>query len=73
MTDANQGAAYVFVKPAGGRAGPQTESARLIAGAGGDEFGYSVAIRGYTIVVGAPFADIDSKTDQGAAFVFGCN
>ena len=35
----------------------------------GDKFGYSVAIEGDTIIVGAPRHD-DSETDSGAAYVF---
>jgi FG-GAP repeat protein len=49
-----QGAAYVFVKPAGDWAN-MTESAKLTAsdGQAGDGFGGSVSISGNTIVVGA--------------------
>jgi hypothetical protein len=35
-----------------------------------NELGYSVAISGDTIVVGAPYATVDSKYAQGAAYVF---
>jgi hypothetical protein len=61
------GAAYVFVKPAGGW-GNATETAKLAAsdGAAGDGFGSAVAISGDTIVVGAP----DKNNNQGAAYVF---
>jgi|HubBroStandDraft_6_1064221.scaffolds.fasta_scaffold153629_2 acetyltransferase-like isoleucine patch superfamily enzyme len=35
-----------------------------------DEFGYSVAISGKTIIVGAPYATVGSTYAQGAAYVF---
>jgi hypothetical protein len=65
----NQGAAYVFVKPAGGG---WTQRAKLIAadGAQNDWLGVSAAISGDTVVVGAPFANVDGHNDQGAAYVF---
>ena len=67
----DQGSAYVFVKPGGGWAN-MTEIAKLTAsdGAESDYFGRSVAIDGDTIVVGAPFNDIGSHFDRGAAYVF---
>ena len=69
---AGQGAAYVFVKPAGVWATTSIYKAKLTASDGdaGDYFGYSVAISGDTVVVGAPFADIGGHADQGAAYVF---
>ncbi|WP_342768054.1 hypothetical protein [Thalassotalea euphylliae] len=39
-------------------------------GKAGDSFGYSAAIDGTTILVGAFKADIDNTTDAGAAYVF---
>ena len=53
-----QGAAYVFVKAAGGWAS-ETEAAELTAsdGAAGDQLGFSVAVSGDTVVAGAPYAD----------------
>jgi len=67
-TNANQGSAYVFV-----RSGTTwTEQQRLTAadGAATDEFGYSVAIAGDTIIVGAHFDDTGTNTDQGSAYIF---
>jgi hypothetical protein len=68
----NQGAAYVFVKPSGDWSGTLNQTAKLTAsdGAPDDEFGWSVAVSGDTVVVGAPFADIGSNFGQGAAYVF---
>ena len=63
------GAAYVFVRDGGG----WVEQAKLIADdaitLGGGFFGYSVAISGDTIVLGA-MRDDDSGHDAGAAYVF---
>jgi len=71
--NSSQGAAYVFVKPSGGWT-TMTETAKLTAsdGVADDEFGYSVAISGddTTIVVGARYDNIDSRADQGSAYVF---
>jgi len=63
-----QGAVYVFDKPAGGWTN-MTQSAKLVSGCGtsADLFGFSVGISGGTIVGGAPF--INSGT--GAAYIFG--
>jgi len=48
------------------------EIAKITAsdGAPEDGFGYSVAVSGDTLVVGAQLADIDGKSAQGAAYVF---
>jgi Flp pilus assembly protein TadD len=66
-----QGAAYVFVKPAGGWNGEIHESARLTAAAGKpqDAFGGSVAISGDTAVVGA-WKPVDSTHSEGSVHVF---
>jgi hypothetical protein len=68
------GAAYVFQKPAGGWA-DMTQTAKLTAsdGAADDQFGWSVAISGDTVVVGADLYDVSGNNgnfDQGAAYVF---
>jgi hypothetical protein len=62
-----QGAAYVFTRPAAG--GSFTQQAKLLAndGAASDFFGYSLAISGDSIIVGAPAAPI---TGVGKAYVF---
>ncbi|MDD5559066.1 choice-of-anchor tandem repeat GloVer-containing protein [Candidatus Methylomirabilis sp.] len=71
-SNSNQGAAYVFVKPGSGWATTSTFTAKLTAsdGAAGDEFGWSVAISGDTVVVGADTDTIGSNTYQGSAYVF---
>jgi|HubBroStandDraft_6_1064221.scaffolds.fasta_scaffold76031_3 hypothetical protein len=65
------GAAYVFVRPAGGWAGQQTETAKLIASDGikGDALGAAVSIRGDSIVAGAPGSSPFTPS-EGAAYVF---
>jgi hypothetical protein len=66
-----QGAAYVYVKPANGWAN-MTETAKLTAsdGATSDQLGTSVAISGGTVIAGAPLAKIGDHQFQGAAYVF---
>jgi hypothetical protein len=63
-----RGSAYVFV-PSGRF---WSEQLKLTAwdGASDDQFGSSVAISGDTVVIGAHRADINSKHDQGSAYVF---
>jgi hypothetical protein len=62
-----QGAAYVFA-----RGGAWTQQQELTAADGAffDLLGYSVAISGDTIVVGAIGKDVGANHDQGAAYVF---
>ena len=62
------GAAYIFVRSAG----VWTQEAELTAGDGatGDRFGWSVAVSGDTVVVGAPQHTVGSNAQQGAAYVF---
>lgn len=64
----SRGAAYVFERDGMGRLG---EVAKLTADDAGtyDYFGYSVAVSGDTILVGA-YGDNDPSTDSGSAYVF---
>ena len=70
--NATQGAAYVFVEPAGGWATASTYTAELYndLGSAGDGFGWSVGIGGNTIVVSAIYATVNGHATQGAAYVF---
>src|SRR5262245_45202642 len=74
--NSNEGAAFVFVKPAGGWSGNQTEAARLQASVPNPfnnqvRFGHAVDLSGDTIVVGADSYDlVSSSSDEGVAFVF---
>jgi hypothetical protein len=63
-----QGATYVFTR-AGGIWTQQTE---LTAsdGAAGDYFGSSVALKGSTALVGAPYVQVGTNAVQGAAYMF---
>ena len=67
-TNAQQGAAYVFVRSGSG----WTQQARLTAndGAVGDVFGSSVAISGDYALVGAYNDDNGANANQGSAYVF---
>ena len=70
---ADPGSVYVFVKPTGGWA-TSTETAKLTAsdGAALDYFGYSVAVDGDTVLVGA-YQDDDEENDSedsGSAYIF---
>ncbi len=49
-----------------------TETAVIVPAdaAAGDDFGWSVAVEGATLVVGAPNADIGGNSSQGAVYVF---
>ena len=69
--NSNQGSAYIFVR----NGTTWTEQQRLLASDGGqgDEFGHSVAISGYTAIIGAHRADIGGVSDQGAAYIFAGN
>ena len=64
----NSGAAYVFIKPATGGWATDTETAKLIASerAANDQFGFSVAVGGNTVVVGADQDD----SSRGSVYVF---
>jgi len=63
-----QGSAYVFVRSGA----VWTEQQKLTAadGAFADHFGFSVALSGETVVVGAPDDDNGLNADQGSAYVF---
>ncbi len=66
--EAGRGSVYVFVKPEGGWRGTLTETARLVPSGGADnsQFGYSVAVNGSTIIIGAIF----DNSSKGAAYIF---
>jgi hypothetical protein len=67
-----QGAAYVFVEPAGGWSS-ETETQRLVAGDGkaGDGLGQTIAISNGTVLVSAPGADAPGHPDAGSVYAFG--
>ena len=67
----DSGSAYVFTEPTSGGWTTATETAKLTAsdGAADDWFGFSVAMDGDTLVVGAP-EDDDKGTNSGSAYVY---
>lgn len=63
-----QGSAYIFVR----NGTTWAEEAKLVAsdGAASDQFGSSVVVSGDTAIMGAPYVDIGSDKNQGAAYLF---
>ena len=66
--DDDRGAVYVFTRS--GAVGPQQQKLTAADAAAKDEFGYSVAIAGGTILVGARNCTIGSELAQGAVYAF---
>ena len=66
--NADQGSAYTFARTGANR----TETAKLTAtdGAANDEFGFSVAVEGDTIVAGAHLDGVGASSQQGSASIF---
>ena len=65
---ADQGSAYVFTRS--GTAWTHQTTLTASDGAAGDVFGYSVAISGDTIVVGAVTDTVGTTSKQGSVYVF---
>jgi hypothetical protein len=67
-----QGAVYVFQRPPDGWTGNLTQVAKLVASDGrpDDRLGVSVAMSGRMIVAGALNADVASRPEAGAVYVF---
>jgi len=63
------GAAYVFVKPVNGWAN-MTQVATLTPSDNAYHFGAAVAVSGDTIVIGAPWTEVNGIQQQGAVYVF---
>ena len=66
--NANQGSAYVFIR--NGTNWTQQQQLTALDGAANDQFGYSVAVSGETIIVGASLDDVGANADQGSAYIF---
>ncbi|PIE46312.1 MAG: hypothetical protein CSA45_00180 [Gammaproteobacteria bacterium] len=64
----NQGAAYLFAYD--GTSWAEQKKLTAITGKEQDRFGYSVALNGDRLLVGAPYADTHGNFNQGAAYVF---
>ncbi len=71
FSNMGQGSAYVFNRS--GTVWSQQQKLVASDGAAGDYFGYSVALSGDTLLVGAYSAEFGASTDQGAVYVFTCN
>jgi hypothetical protein len=69
---AQQGAAYVFVKPAGGWSGTREQTAELTAsnGATADRLGFRVDVSGTRVVATGPVHKVGVGAAQGAAYLF---
>jgi uncharacterized protein (TIGR03437 family) len=67
-TNAAQGAAYVFTRSGTG----WTQQQKLTAsdGAASDQFGYSVALAGDTLALGAPTNKLGALASQGSVYIF---
>jgi uncharacterized Fe-S cluster protein YjdI len=64
----NQGSAYVFNRQ--GASWVEVQKLTASDGAANDNFGWSVAVSGSTVVVGAPAATIGGNFAQGSVYVF---
>jgi FG-GAP repeat/Bacterial Ig-like domain (group 3) len=70
-TGIGEGGAYVFVEPASGWTNA-TQTAELTASdtRSYDFLGFSVAVSGATVVAGAPYHQVGTQSDAGAAYVY---
>ncbi|MGH9840105.1 MAG: FG-GAP repeat protein, partial [Blastocatellia bacterium] len=66
--NANQGSAYVFTR--GGVVWTLQQKLTANDGATGDNFGFSAALSGDTVVVGAPLDDTGRNVNHGSAYIF---
>jgi uncharacterized repeat protein (TIGR01451 family) len=66
-----QGSAYIFERHLGGlNAWSQIQKLTASDGTEGDNFGYSVALSGSALLIGAYRVDISTHIDQGATYAF---
>jgi len=72
-SNADQGAVYVYGKPASGWKSTSKFNAKLTAsdGTGSAWLGNSVAIVSNTVLSGAPGQTINGNSQQGSAYIFG--
>lgn len=70
-SNTDQGSIYVYhLDPGGSGLWVQLHKFTASDGAGGDNFGNSVALSWGTALVGAPLDDVNKNADQGSAYVF---
>ncbi len=67
----DQGSVYIFFY--NGTTWNQVQKIDHFTGGPGDQFGYSVCMRGNTVIIGAPYDDIGGNNSQGSADVYGYN
>ncbi|HWB66023.1 MAG TPA: FG-GAP repeat protein [Mycobacteriales bacterium] len=70
--NASAGSVYVFSRPVGGWRNIHHPTGRLVPsdGTSSDQFGYSIAASGSTVVVGSPGHVVGFHSSQGAVYVF---
>ena len=68
-TESNSGAAYVFKRDNGLDTWSHVQKLKAITPGNGDRFGYSVAIDGDFMVIGAPY-ESTTESNSGASYVF---
>ena len=70
-SNANQGSAYLF-RNLDTASGTVTENAKLVAsdGASNDQFGYALGLSGSIGLIGTPYGDIGSNSNQGSVYLF---
>lgn len=67
----SQGKVYLFVEPSGGwKTAKETQRLIVSNGVAGDVFGYSVAVNGTTIAIGAPYRAVSSHKAQGITYIY---
>jgi hypothetical protein len=70
-SNTDQGSAYVFVRY--NTMWSQEQQLTASNGAAHDNLGWSIALSGFTVVVGSPHDDVGSNSDQGSAYIFAPN
>ena len=73
-TTYNQGSVYIFERNQGGADNwGQVKKISAADGSNGDKYGWSLAVSGTTLAVGAIQADVGGNADQGAVYLYGRN
>jgi hypothetical protein len=64
----DQGSVYIFFY--NGATWTQVQKIDHLSGGAGDQFGYSVCLKGNTVMIGAPYDDIGANNAQGSADIY---
>jgi hypothetical protein len=64
----DQGCVYIFTRS--NEIWTQQQKIFASDGLTGDQFGYSLSLVGDILLVGSPFADLPSKADEGAVYLY---